>query len=111
MVTTFTVVTFTEDSLFAEGVGFRCGGGGKASTGLGASACTNLSKLLLSTALTVSASAGSAVTFSRVSDSASTAPSAASNSIRMSKAPLRASDSRNRNSPISSGRKLHPVAP
>jgi hypothetical protein len=35
MVTTLTVVTFTEGSVFAEGAGFRCGGGGKASTGLG----------------------------------------------------------------------------
>jgi hypothetical protein len=66
MVTTLTVVTFTEGSVFAEGAGFRCGGGGKVSTDLGTSARAICSKGLLSATLTVSTSAGSAAMFSRV---------------------------------------------
>jgi hypothetical protein len=49
MVTTLTVVTFTEGSVFAEGAGFRSGGDGKASTDLGASARAICSKGLLLT--------------------------------------------------------------
>ena len=69
MVTTLTVLTFTEGSAFAESTGFRRGMDGTASTDLGASARAVSWKGLLSTTLTVSAAM-----LSRLSECARTAP-------------------------------------